>query len=362
MAAQLAGAGVVVAVVARILVGGLEHPFLQAYQAVDQLEHGPRGIGGHHGAVEHGLARVAGEAVVVAAYVGQHVHVDSRARHHREYLPGRGFDCHHRTDLPRHELLPVLLQVGVYGGDDVLSGHRGLVLPAVEVGRLHPVPGVPEHYVVALLPAELLLHRGLEAGASDVVARLVFARMVLDVVGVDLGYVAQQIASGVEGIVPDAAGLRAEAGEEILLLGELHVDFRRHLLEQGHGAVAYAAAVFAVVGHPVADEGDGRVEGTGELECVEFGHVPRGHEYVVADGVAHQNLAVAVVDHPSGRVDVGVDHGVVGRVLLVLVVDDLDVEQLSEQQQGERRETYQEFVFAVYFHFWLFSEQSIQAM
>ena len=91
-------------------------------------------------------------------------------------------------------------------------------------------------------------------------------------------------------------------------------------------------------------------------------HVPRGDENVVAYGVAHQNLPVAVVDHSARRVDGGVDHGVVGGVFLVFVVDDLDIEEPGQQYDGGCGQSQEEFVLAVYLHLASVSGQSRSAI
>ena len=349
MAAEPAVAAVGEAVAAGIAVGRHQHAFLQADQAVDQLEDRARRVGGHHRAVEHRLARVARDLAVVPADVAEHVHVDARAGHHREDLPGRGLDGHHRADLALHQPLAVLLQVRVDRGDDVVAGFRLLVLGPVLIGRLQTVAGVAQVDVVALDAAQLLLHRGLQAGLAHIVAGAVLG-MGLDVVGVHFGDVAEQVAAGVEGILADAADLRLEAREAVGLLREADVVLGRDVLDEREGLPADAGAVLAVVGHPLPHEVDRRVQGARQRHGVEGLHVPRGHGDVVADFVAHQDLAVAVVDDPARRVDVVVDHRIVRRVLLVLVVDDLDIEQLRQQDGRHGHQPGQKLVPAVHFH------------
>ena len=151
VASELPRPGIVISAVAGISVRRLQHPFLQADQPVDELEHGAGRVGGHHRAVEHRLPRIARQAVVAAAYACQHVHVYSGAGYHGQDFPGRRLYGDHRTHLALHELLAVLLQVCVDGRDYVVSGDGRLVLAPVEICRLQPVPRVPEQDVVAFM-------------------------------------------------------------------------------------------------------------------------------------------------------------------------------------------------------------------
>ena len=222
---------------------------------------------------------------------------------------------------------------------DVVSRDGLLVHLPVLVALLYLVAGVAQVDVVAFLTSEFHLPGGLYAGLSGVVSGTIFTGMPLDVVGVHLGDVAEQVATGVDRIVAYASGLPPESREVVLKLGEPHVGLRLYLLEHYHALVAYAATVPGIFLHLVPDEVGRDVECAGQHQGVELLDLPWGDEDVVGDFVADDDLVVAVVDDASGRVDDVVDHRVVGRVDLVLVVDDLDVEQLPEDDGRHNQKT-----------------------
>ena len=144
--------------------------------------------------------------------------------------------------------------------------------------------------------------------------------------------------AGVDRVVADAAHLALEAGEAVLDLGELVVGLRRDLLDHRNALEANLPAVLLVFLHLPADEFHGGVQGRRQGERIERLHVARVHEDVVSHLVAHEDVAVAVVDDAAGGVDDFPDRGVVVRVDLVVVVQDLDGEDLREQDDGHHAE------------------------
>ena len=106
---------------------GVEGAFLKADESVDELEYRAGRIRSLHRTVEHRLVRVLDNLVVVLAYVGEHADVNTRTGYQGEDLTRLRFDRHKASDLVLHELLPVLLEVGVDGGDDVVAGNGFLV-------------------------------------------------------------------------------------------------------------------------------------------------------------------------------------------------------------------------------------------
>ena len=66
----------------------------------------------------------------------------------------------------------------------------------------------------------------------------------------------------------------------------------------------------------------------------------RGHEYVVADLVSDEDLAVSVLDQASGRVDGDMDHRVGLGEVTIAPVHELDVEQADDQDERESAESY----------------------
>ena len=107
-------------------------------------------------------------------------------------------------------------------GYDVVPRDGRLVLCTPCIRGLDAIARVAQVDVVAFLSAQLFLHRGLESGFPDIVSRLVLG-VLLDVVGVHFGYVAEQVAACVEGVLAYAAHLGLESREQVFLLCEFHV-------------------------------------------------------------------------------------------------------------------------------------------
>ena len=337
VASELAVAEMV-ALAARIGDLCVQCAFLQAYEAVDKFEHGAWRVRSLYGSVEHRLVRVLDDLVIVLADVRQHAHIDSWTGHKCEDFSCLRFDRHEAPDLVSHQLLAVLLQIRVNRGVDVVSRYGFLVHLSVFVALLDLVAGVAKVDVVPFLSTQFLLSRGLDPGLTGIVSRAVFPGMLLYVVGVHLRDIAEQVSTGVDGIVPDASGLSPEAWELVLDLSELHVGLRLYLLEHHDTLVTDAATVPGIFIHLVTDEFWCHVEGVRQHKRVELFHLARGDKDVVGDLVADYDLAVAVIDDASGGIDDVIDHRIVVRVDLVFVIDDLDVEQLPEDDGGDDKQ------------------------
>ena len=97
------------------------------------------------------------------------------------------------------------------------------------------------------------------------------------------------------------------------------------------------------------------IEYIGEPKGIEFLDFAWGDQQVIRNLVADKDPAVPVVDDSSGRVDYGIDHGIVVGIQLVSVVNDLDDEKLGNKDERRSSKTYEELVFSVQFHIRLFS-------
>ena len=84
--------------------------------------------------------------------------------------------------------------------------------------------------------------------------------MLLDVVGIDFGNVAEQVAAGVEGVFAHAAHLGGESRIAVFFLGKAHIDLGTDLLEEGECPESYGLAVFSVVLHLAPHERVGDAE------------------------------------------------------------------------------------------------------
>ena len=92
----------------------------------------------------------------------------------------------------------------------------------------------------------------------------------------------------------------------------------------------------------------------GEDACksksVKFGYIFRGYKKVISYLVSDKYLSVSVVNDAAGRVDGGVDDGIIFSICLVVIIDDLDAEQLCYENGRCCAETYEKLVFSVEFH------------
>ena len=116
-----------ITLVAGISVFRFEDALLKANKTVYEFENGAWRIWRLHGPVEHRLVRIAYDFAVVLSYVGEHLHVDTRAGHHCQNLSCGRFDGHETAHLVLHQHLAVLLEVCIDGGDHVFSRYGFLV-------------------------------------------------------------------------------------------------------------------------------------------------------------------------------------------------------------------------------------------
>ena len=217
-----------VAHVAGVQVRRPEHPFLKADQPLHQLEGRPRGIFGLHRTVEQRLALVVEHLHVVVAPLAPHqlVRIVRRRGDHHQDFARRRLDGHRGSHLAAHQLLAQQLQAGVDGAHQIASRFGNRVVAAVHVGTLDRPVGVDLLNPDALAAPELRLVGRLHAVHPYVVARLVFG-VALQVVGVHLAHIPQQVAAHFAGIPADGAVDGVEPPEvalveaQFVLLGDV---------------------------------------------------------------------------------------------------------------------------------------------
>ena len=244
-------------------------PLLQADEPLHQLEGRPRGVLGLHGAVEERTALVVEHLHVVVAALAPHqlVGIVRGRRDHHEDLARGGFDGHGGPHLAAHELLAEQLQPCVDRAHQVAPRLGQRVVAAVHVGSLHGAVGVDLLDADPLLALEPLLVGQLHAAHARIVARAV-RRVALEHVGVDLAYVAQQVAADLARILAHGAEDGVEAREVALVEAQL-VLLRYVAGHQVRGAGAHAG-----VGHLAVENFFYLVE---ELAVERAGEVVVGH-------------------------------------------------------------------------------------
>ena len=333
VAAQLVPGAVMVAVRARVAHLRSQYAFLHADERIHQLKHRTGRVGGLYGTVVHGLVGVFGDLVVVLANIGQLFHVDARRGYQGQDFAGGRFQGHHGAHLAGHELLPVLLELCVNGGDDVLARDSFFVHGAVLERLLNLVAGVAEVDVIAFLPAEILFPRRFDACHAGIVAAAVFAGMTLHVALVYLRHIAQEVATGVHRVLAHAARLTAKSGKLVFDLLKAQVGLGRYHTHHGDSLEADRGAFAVILVHLAPDEFRRYAQGCGQGQGVEGFYLAGAHQDVVGHLVAHQYSPVAVEDGTAGGVDGLIDRGVAVCVLLVAVVQELDRKNGAQQQQ-----------------------------
>ena len=274
--------------------------------------------------------------------IGQHGNVYAGGRYQRQNLASGGFDGHQRAHLPLHELLPVLLEGGIDGGDDILPRNGLFVHFAILVGLLYLVEGVAQVDVVSFLSAQLFFTGRLDARHAGVVSALVFSRMGVHIGLVHLGNIAQQVATRVYRVVADAAHLAAEAGEAVFHLIKTHVRFGREVADHGDGLEADAPAAFVVFHQAVPDKAGLHIQNGSQRQGVEGLHLAGRDQNVISHFVAHQDGPVAVVDDSAGGIDGLIDGGVAVCVLLVLAAEQLEGEDFPQQKDSHDAQAHQQ--------------------
>ena len=259
-----------------------------------------------------------------------------RSRHQGQDFAGGRLDGHDGAHLAGHQLLSVLLELRVDGGDDVLARNGFLVHGPVLVRLLNLVPGVAEVDMIPFFAPQVLLPGRLYSGHAGIVAATVLAGVLLHVALVHLRDISEEVAAGVHRVFAHAAHLPAKAGELVFHFVKAHVGFGRKHAQHGHGLEADGCAFPLVFGQFAPDEFRRDVQGGGERQGVEGPYVARDHQNVVRHFISHQDGAVPVEDGTAGGIDGLIDGGIAVGVLLVAVVRNLDGKKGAQQQQNSR--------------------------
>ena len=114
--------------------------------------------------------------------------------------------------------------------------------------------GIAQINVISFFPSEFFFPGRFYTCLSRIVAGTIFTGMAFYVGLVDFRHVAEKVTSGIDRIISNASDLSLESLELVLDFGELHVGFRRYLLEHHHGLVSDSFAVLAVFRHFSAQE------------------------------------------------------------------------------------------------------------
>ena len=312
---------------------------LEEGQCLCRLEGRAGRIGTHDGAVQQGLLLVLLQQVMVASALpaDEQVGIEGGRRHQAEDFACLGFDGHDRAYLVLHQAFAQHLEVDVDAQLQVFAGDGRAVQFAVHVVSLDAAVGIAQQDFHALLASEILLVALLDALLADVVAAAVVV-VLLDVAAGHLADVAQGMARGVVGILPDGAPLDGKSGKLVELLLEDAALLGRELGHEHLLGVAGVAGILAAVldvGHQLVELFAGDVQRAAEVGGVQVGHLAGDKGHVVGGLVEHQQLAVAVVDGAARRILHLVEEGVVVGILLVFVRQNLQVEEADQVHQHD---------------------------
>ena len=192
------GRGVVVAthqaLVAHKAAVGRNHTQVKCHHRLRHLEDGARRILTHQGSVEHRLGQVAVQLLVVLAADASHqqIGVVAGSAHHSQQLARRRLQRHHASALVGHQLLGILLQVGVERRVEVHALLRQRIVGAALIRAHLAVVHVYMHDFLALHATQHLLVALLQATLADVVALLVVG-VAVDVGLIHLAHITQHL-------------------------------------------------------------------------------------------------------------------------------------------------------------------------
>ena len=323
-----------VALVADMQIRRPEYPLLQTDQALHQLEGRTRRVFGPHGTVIQGLAFVAQHLHVVVAALAPHqlVGIVRRRGNHHQDLPRGRFDRHGRPDLAAHEFFAQQLQAGVDGADDIFAGLGQRIINAVHVGALDGPVSVDLLDLHPLRSPQQRFVGRLHAAHAHVVADLIFG-IPLEVIGIHLAHIPQQVTADFTRITADGAVNRIETAEIALIETEF-VLFRNIV---GHDA-----------GRTGAHPGIGQL--FFEFPARKSQHVAHAHgiEPMLVDLAVnhHQVVALAALNQVFA---VAVEHLAARRVLhhmaqhiglgqfVVFRIDKLNIGQAAGDQQEDEK-------------------------
>ena len=305
---------------------------VQRHHALRHLEDRARRILSHQGAVQHRLGNVGIQLLVVLATYAAHqqVGVVARRTDHGQHLAGARLQSHHATALVGHNLLGILLQVGVNCGVQVPSLHGQRVVHAVGIGAYLAVVHIHMHQSLALHTAQHLLVALLQAALAYVVTPLV-VRVAVQVALVHLAHIAQHLRR-YRAVVDAQRALRdIEALEAEHLVLELGILRLRNLLHEYRRRIG---RILACLLHALLEVLEVDAEAPAEIGRVEVLNHARNDHQVVHSLVVHQQLAVAVVDEAARRILRHIAQRLPPRQITVFRVEQLQHRQPPYEQDA----------------------------
>ena len=311
----------------------LQYTLLQSNKGVNQFEYRPGRVRRHGGTVEHWFVWIGYNFTVEFVDGSKFGHVYPRAGDEGKDLSCGGLYSHHAAHLVLHEHLSVLLQLCIDGADDGFAGYGRFVVFAVGKAGLDLVVDIPQVYVVPFLTFEDMFVRLFDSGAAYVITHFVFG-VAAQERSIGLGDVPEKVAAGIEGVGTQRAGYCTEPWKLPGFLVEQGVLACSDLFDKREGLVPDPAAVLFVFGQPGFDRWHIESKDMAKVKCVELLYLNGGDHDVVRGFVGHQHFAVPVQHKPPCRVLDIVTESVVACGYLVLLVNDLEIEQSYQKNQG----------------------------
>ena len=304
---------------------------VQENQALCRLKGRAGRIGGHDGAVIQRLEAVVDQVAVVltALLADEQRRVVAGAGHQRQDFARLGLDAHDGAHLALHEQFAVGLQADVDAQLQVVASNGRYIVGTVVVVPLDFACGVADKDFLALDAAQPGLVALLDAQVARVVTGTVVV-VVLDVAGVDLADVAQDVGgNGVIVLAQDALH-DIEARETVQFLLQAAVVLgcevvHEHLLGEGR-----VAAAFLHLGPSVLKFINADLQRVAEVDGVKRRHVLGNHHQIILGRVIHHQRVVAVVDEAARRVNHLLHEGVVVGMRLVGAVQHLQLHQADD--------------------------------
>ena len=132
------------------------------------------------------------------------------------------------------------------------------------------------------------------------------------------------------------------------MLGEDVEGLSGYLLQKGKRLVSYGASLLFVLLKFLLYKGALQIEDSAEGQGVKLLHLIGGNQNIVCILIGNKDIVVAVVDNAPCRIAGHILVGIVLRIYLILLTEDLQIEQLNQKHNGNTCQTYYQDIFPIH--------------
>src|SRR5882724_5498245 len=218
----------------------------------------------------------------------------------------------------------------------VLTGNGRSIQQLILVMPNQPVLIILEPELDPPLAHQLFFVILLEAAATHIVTQLIEIIGSFEDHGIHLSYIAHDMRRRVEGIDPDGAFLEIEARKFPDILFQPGVHVRGQQVFEDRGA---ESAVLRFCIQDAAAEFEGiDAQQLAEISGVDILYLCGSDHEIIKNGIVQDRPSLPVINDPPGRVNAFPEQGVLLRLSFILSRNDLQVKQLSDDDQEHARE------------------------